>query len=124
LPKRKTETPAAPLEFLRAICLALPEAAEQQTWDHPTFRVRKKIFAMYVPLDGVPAFWSKAPPGVQAILTNAAPDRFFAPPYVGPKGWIGVRLDAATDWTEITQLVARSWRMTAPRKLVAARAAG
>jgi hypothetical protein len=112
--------PAALLTRLRRICLALPEASEQRTWDLPTFRVRRKIFAMYVFQDDTPAFWCKAPPGVQAILVNADAGRFFVPPYVGPKGWIGVRLDAATDWTEVTDLVGRSWRMTAPKKLVAA----
>ena len=75
---------------------------------------------MYVLQDATPAFWCKAPKGVQTILVNAAPERFFAPPYVGPKGWIGVRLDAATDWAEVADLVARSWRMTAPKKLAAA----
>jgi hypothetical protein len=108
------------LARLRKICLGLPEAAEQRTWDLPTFRVRRKIFAMYVLQDEAPAFWCKAPPGAQTILVNAAPERFFAPPYVGPKGWIGVRLDAATDWAEVADLVTRSWRMTAPKKLVAA----
>jgi hypothetical protein len=115
-----TPRPAALLARLRRICLALPEAAEQQTWDLPTFRVRRKIFAMYVLQDETPAFWCKAPPGAQTILVNAAPERFFVPPYVGPKGWIGVRLDAATDWAEVADLVGRSWRMTAPKKLVAA----
>jgi hypothetical protein len=111
---------AALLTRLRRICLALPEAAEQQTWDRPTFRVRNKIFTMYVLQDDAAAIWCKAPPGVQTILINADPGRFFAPPYVGPKGWIGVRLDASTDWAEIADLVGRSWRMTVPKKLAAA----
>jgi hypothetical protein len=112
--------PAALLTRLRRICLALPEAAEQRTWDLPTFRVRRKIFAMYVLQDEMPAFWCKAPRGAQTILVNADARRFFVPPYVGPKGWIGVRLDTATDWTEVADLIGRSWRMTAPKKLVAA----
>lgn len=111
--------PAAQLARLRRICLRLPEATEQRTWDRPTFRVRRKIFAMYVLQDEKPAFWCKAPRGAQTILVNADPQRFFVPPYVGPKGWIGVCLDAATDWTEVADLVGRSWRMTAPKKLVA-----
>jgi hypothetical protein len=98
----------------------LPEAVEQRTWDRPTFRVRRKIFAMYVLQDEEPAFWCKAPRGAQTILVNADARRFFVPPYVGPKGWIGVRLDAATDWAEVADLVGRSWRMTAPKTLVAA----
>ena len=103
-----------PLDHLRAICLALPEAIERRTWDCETFRVREKIFAMHV--DG--AFWCKAPKGVQQLLVEADPERFFRPPYMGPKGWIGVRLAPAPDWTEIADIVVRSWRMTAPKRLI------
>ena len=81
------------IDRLRAICLALPEAVEQETWGDPTFRVRGKIFAMAKQDDGRISVWCKAPPGSQLILIGADPDRFFAPPYVGPKGWIGMRLD-------------------------------
>ena len=116
----KPRSTAAVLTRLRRVCLALPEAVEKQTWDLPTFRVRDKIFTMYVLQDDAPAIWCKAPPGTQTILVHADPERFFKPPYVGPKGWIGVRLDASTDWAEIADLVGRSWRMTAPKKLVAA----
>ena len=108
-----------PLARLRAICLALPEAIEQETWEIPTFRVRAKIFAMYTLDDTRPAFWCKAPPGSQTILVGADPERFFVPPYVGHKGWIGVHLDARPDWREIAGLVARSYRMTAPKRLAA-----
>jgi hypothetical protein len=109
--------PAAPLNRLRAICLALPEAIERETWDIPTFRVREKIFTMFTTDAGTPALWCKAPPGAQTILIEAAPDRFFRPPYVGHKGWIGVRLNAAPDWDEVAQLVQRSYQMTAPKRL-------
>lgn len=84
-----------PLARLRAICLALPEASERPTWDSRTFRVREKIFAMFT---GSGDLWCKAPKGTQEVLIAAAPERFFRPPYVGPKGWIGVRLNATTDW--------------------------
>ena len=103
---------------LRRICLALPEAEERETWDAPTFRVRGKIFAM-APVREPASVWMKAPPGSQAVLIAAAPERFFAPPYVGPKGWIGIRLDAATDWQEVAALVSRSYRLVAPRRLAA-----
>lgn len=99
---------------LRAICLALPEAAEKKAWDIPTFRVAKKIFAMAHDPGTV---WCKAPRGVQAILVEAAPDRFFVPPYVGHKGWIGFHLDRTTDWAEVAALIHRSYRMTAPKRL-------
>ena len=102
------------LDRLRAICLALPRGGGEKTWDIPTFRIRDKIFAMAHDPGTV---WCKAPRGVQAILVGAAPDRFFVPPYVGHKGWIGVRLDRTTDWTEVASLVRRSYRMTAPKRL-------
>jgi hypothetical protein len=104
---------------LRALCMALPEAEERETWEIPTFRVRDKIFAMAHPDKGRPSVWMKAPRGTQAILTEAAPDRFFSPPYVGHKGWMGVWLDVDPDWDEMRALVERSWRMTAPKRLAA-----
>ena len=111
---------AGPLPRLRKLCLALPESYEQQTWDLPTFRVRTRIFAMFVAERGArPAVWLKAPPGAQAILGGADADRVFAPPYVGPKGWVGVFLDRRPDWAEVTLLVRRSYGLVAPRKLAA-----
>ncbi len=75
---------------------------------------------MWSPMEGgAAALWCKAPRGVQEMLVEAAPERFFRPPYVGHKGWIGVVLDAATDWAEVAALVRRSWRMTAPKRLAA-----
>jgi hypothetical protein len=106
------------LRKLRPICLALPEAEERETWGEPTFRVREKIFCMHRSDTGEPALWCKAPPGSQAILVGADPRRFFVPPYVGPKGWIGMRLDRRVDWREVALLVTRSYRMTAPKRLV------
>jgi hypothetical protein len=104
------------LPLLRRICLALPEAVEKETWEIPTFRIRDKIFAMAHDPETV---WCKAPRGVQAILVGAAPERFFVPPYVGHKGWIGFLLDRGTDWGEVEALIRRSYRMTAPKKLAA-----
>ncbi|MBR0670394.1 MmcQ/YjbR family DNA-binding protein [Neoroseomonas soli] len=112
---------ARALARLRAICLALPEAAEQETWTIPTWRIRGRIFCMWNPMEGgVAAFWCKAPRGVQEMLVEAAPDRFFRPPYVGHKGWIGLRLTGRVDWEEVEALVRRSWRMTAPKRVAAA----
>jgi predicted DNA-binding protein (MmcQ/YjbR family) len=104
---------------LRAVCLALPEASEQQTWGDPTWRVRGRIFAMEKRGDGRVSVWLKAPPGAQDVLVAADPARFFVPPYVGPKGWIGLRLDADPDWTEVTALVRQSFRLVAPKRLAA-----
>ena len=108
------------LARLRAICLALPEAEERETWEQATFRVRDKIFCMHIDDDTEPALWCKAPPGSQIILVGADPRRFFVPPYVGHKGWVGMRLDRGVDWREVAVLVERSYRMTAPKKLAAA----
>jgi predicted DNA-binding protein (MmcQ/YjbR family) len=116
-----------PLTRLRRICLALPQATEQETWGEATFRVRGKIFALTGEDDDGLAFWCKAPPGSQFVLVNADPARFFVPPYVGHKGWIGVRLTGRPDWDEIARIVARSYSLVAPKRLAAAaeaRAAG
>ena len=106
-----------PTDRLRAICLALPEAEERETWGDPTFRVRDKIFAMEKRGDGRTSLWCKAPPGSQMVLVGADPERFFVPPYVGPKGWVGVRLDRKPDWDEVARIVTRSYRLVAPKRL-------
>jgi predicted DNA-binding protein (MmcQ/YjbR family) len=113
-----SEDPA--LEKLRAICTALPEAIEKETWETQTFRVRDKIFAMRSNHEGRIALWCKAPAGAQEVLVGSAPETFFVPPYVGHKGWIGVRLDRDdTDWDEIKGLVIESYLITAPKRLAA-----
>ncbi len=108
-----------PLERLRAICLALPEASEQGGVGNPSFKVRDKIFAMRHSVDGCMSMWCKAPPGVQDILVDSNPERFFVPPYVGHHGWVGIWLDGELDWEEIADLVHDSYRMTAPKRLSA-----
>jgi hypothetical protein len=109
---------------LRRLCLALPEAHEVEAWGEPTFRVRNRMFAMYAGAanhhgGGRAGVWCKAAPGNQSIMVAADPDRFFVPPYVGPSGWVGVRLGRGTDWTELAELLADSYRLVAPRRLVA-----
>jgi hypothetical protein len=116
------ESRSRPLARLRKLCLALPEAHEVEAWGEPTFRVRNKLFAMYASADthhgnGRPAVWIKAAPENQAFMVRAAPDRFFVPPYVGPSGWVGVRLDGAVDWAEIAELLRDAYRLTAPKRL-------
>ena len=108
-----------PLDQLRAICLALPEAVEQSEGSvgNPAFKVREKIFAMQHGMDGRPSLWCKAHPGVQAILVQSNPERFFVPPYVGHHGWVGIRLDVEIDWDEVADLVEESYRITAPKRL-------
>lgn len=115
--------PPSPLTRLRKICLALPEAHEVEAWGEPTFRVRNKLFAMYAHAEnhhgvGRPAVWCKAARGNQAVMVQAAPDRFFVPPYVGPGGWIGIRLDRGPDWTEVADLLRDAYRLVAPKRLL------
>jgi hypothetical protein len=110
---------AAITNRLRKICLALPEAAEKEAWGDPTFRVKHKIFAMEKRGDGLVSVWFKAPAGSQGVLIGADPETFFRPPYVGHKGWVGMRLDAKPDWKEVAVLLRRSYVLTAPKKLAA-----
>lgn len=110
--------PDNPPERLRAICLALPEAIEKAMRRGPTYRVGDKIFAMDRQGDGRFSVWCKAPKGSQAVLVGADPERFFVPPYVGPKGWVGMRLDRDPDWNEVASLVRRSYRLIAPKRLI------
>jgi predicted DNA-binding protein (MmcQ/YjbR family) len=107
---------------LRKLCLALPEAHEVEAWGEPTFRVRNKIFAMYAADGhhrgaGRPAGWLKAAPGDQEAMVSAAPECFFAPPYVGPKGWIGIWLDGGVEWDDVAEFVRDSYRLVAPKRL-------
>ena len=102
---------------VRAICLALPKAAEKQAWDDATFRVGDRIFAMIKTGDGRISVWCKAPAGSQQVLVGADPETFFVPPYVGHKGWVGMRLDRKPDWTEVERFIIRSYGLIAPRRL-------
>jgi predicted DNA-binding protein (MmcQ/YjbR family) len=114
-----------PLVRLRKLCLTLPEAHEVEAWGEPTFRVRNKLFAMYASPGnhhgaGRPAVWCKAAPGNQQLMLRHAPARFFVPPYVGPSGWVGIYLDGDVDWPELADLLVDSYRLIAPKRLVAA----
>lgn len=107
------------LERLRSICLALPEATEKEAWGDPTWRVNDRIFAMQKGNyeGGRPSVWFKAAPGGQGVLVGSAPERFFIPPYVGHKGWVGLWLDGRrVDWDELADLVEDSYGMIAPRR--------
>jgi predicted DNA-binding protein (MmcQ/YjbR family) len=93
-----------------------------EAWTRPTFRIRdKKMFAMFMDNhhdDGRLALWVNAPPGDQHVLIDNDPDRFFVPPYMGPSGWVGVRLEGKPDWDEVADLIEESYRMAAPKKLL------
>ena len=101
---------------VRRFALELPEAEERETWGTPTFRVRNKIFAMFS--DGQREVWIKSTHDEQRALIAMDPDTFFFPPYVGPSGWIGVRIRSA-DRDELRELLIEGWRVTAPKRLVA-----
>src|SRR3954470_8769512 len=105
------------LERVRAICLALPEATERLSHGSPTWFVRdKKTFVMFLDdhhCDGRLALWTAAPSGVQANLVEEEPERFFVPPYVGHRGWIGLRLDVSPDWDEVAGICEDAYRQVA-----------
>ncbi|MBA3418429.1 MAG: MmcQ/YjbR family DNA-binding protein [Geodermatophilaceae bacterium] len=111
-----------PLESLRSLCLALPETTERRSHGEPTWFVRdKKVFVMFADHhhDDRTAFWCAAPGGEQEAQVAAAPERFFRPPYVGGRGWLGVWLDVPVDWSEIEEIVREAYRQVAPKRLVA-----
>lgn len=109
-----------PLPRLRALCLALPEVTEKLSHGEPTWFVRR-TFVTYANHhhDDRLGFWCAAPPGVQEELVAEEPERFFRPPYVGHRGWLGVYLDVPVDWAEIAEIVQDAYRAVAPGKLVA-----
>lgn len=109
------------LDRARRICLSLPEAFEQVAWGEPTWRVRKRIFAMFAAAAnhhgaGRDALWCNAPLGVQELLVRSDPETFFVPPYVGVKGWIGIDL-ARVPEQELEELVRQSYCLVAPKRL-------
>src|SRR6266568_2890727 len=116
------EKRAAVLKRLRGICLALPETSERLSHGAPTFFVRgKRAFLMVLTDhhdDGRFAIWCAAPEGIQQALVEADPERFFAPPYVGHRGWLGMRLDRALDWDELAGIVEDAYAEVAPTKIV------
>jgi hypothetical protein len=112
------------LERLRSICVGLPEVEERLSHGAPTFFVRgKRPFVMVMTDhhgDGRFAIWCAAGDGIQAMLVDADPERFFVPPYVGHRGWLGVRLDRGLEWDEIAGIAEDAYVEVAPPKLVAA----
>jgi hypothetical protein len=107
---------------LRSICLALPETSERPSHGAPTFFVReKRAFLMVMTNhhgDGRFAIWCAAPTGMQQMLVEADPERFFVPPYVGHRGWLGVRLDRDVHWDEVAGIAEDAYAQVAPPKLV------
>ena len=110
------------LESIREICLGLPETSERLSHGAPTFFVReKRAFLMVLTNhhgDGRFAVWCAAPAGLQTMLVDADPERFFVPPYVGHRGWLGLRLDRELDWAELAGIAEDAYAEVAPPKLV------
>jgi hypothetical protein len=107
-------------QAVRETCLWLPEAEEFESHGSPNFRVRGKTFATYTVNhhgDGRVALWLNALPGSQELHVNAEPKHFFVPPYVGPRGWLGVRLDRGIAWKRVAELVREAYEKTAPPQL-------
>jgi hypothetical protein len=110
------------VDRIRAACLALPEVVERPSHSAPTFFVQGKKSFVMVWADGhhhnqFPHLWCAAPAGVQAEMVSSEPERFFVPPYVGGRGWLGVRLDDVDD-AELAALCEEAYRVVAPAKLV------
>ena len=113
---------AAATARLRDVCASLPEVTERGSHGAVTFFVRGKRTLAYLTDDHHGdcrlALVCPAPPGVQEELLRAEPARLFRPPYVGHRGWIGVRLDVDPDWDEVREMVVAAYRLVAPKTLV------
>ena len=113
----------SPINRLRRICSAFPEVTKRPSHGAPTWFIREKKSFVTAWLEGhhgnhFPHLWCAAP-GSQQERIKSAPDRFFRPPYVGHRGWVGVRLDGAVDWTEIAEVCRDAYLTVAPAKLAA-----
>lgn len=103
----------SPLDRVREICAALPETTEKLSHGSPTWWARKRTFLMFLDNhhgDGRLAVWCAASKDEQETLVAADPEHFFVPPYVGPSGWIGIRLDRGLDWGVVASLIAEGHR--------------
>ncbi len=112
----------AALERLRKVCAQFPEVAERPSHMTPTFFIRDKKVLCHLwddhHGDGRLALWCPAPAGLQADVVEREPDRFFVPPYVGHRGWIGLRLDIDPDWDEVAAVIDDAYRVAAPQTLI------
>jgi predicted DNA-binding protein (MmcQ/YjbR family) len=107
------------LERVRRICLALPESEERRSWGTPAFRVRDRQFAIFLDNhhgDGRVAVWCVGSPGMQESLVSSDAEHFFVPPYVGPSGWIGVRLDRGLGWDVVGDLLRQAHEAIVERR--------
>jgi hypothetical protein len=110
----------AKVELLRRLCLSQPETTEKLSHGEPAWFVAGKQFANTADHhhDDRLSVWCAAPEGAQEMLVKADPKRFFRPPYVGHRGWLGVYLDIEVDWGEMAIIIERAYRRVAPRRLL------
>jgi hypothetical protein len=115
------------LHRIRALCLSMPETIERPSHGAPTFFIRgTRSFVTFHDDhhgDGRLAIWAACAPEVQRALVEGDPERYFVPPYVGPRGWIGVRLDRGLSWDEVAGVVEDAWLLRAPKRLAQTTAA-
>lgn len=118
---RKFNPDSETLAKLRELCLSFPNAYEQEAWGECTFRVEDGTMFAISDNDhhgsGHQAVWVKAPPLAQEQMVEKDPQRYFRPPYMGPKGWVGIRLDVGrVPWKKVREIVAAGYEMSAPKK--------
>jgi predicted DNA-binding protein (MmcQ/YjbR family) len=110
------------LRQLSEICFSLPEAVRRDLNEHADFRVRGKVFAYFLNDhhgDGIISVCCKSELGENVDRASREPARFYLPPYIGPRGWFGLRLDdEAVDWSEVRNLVELSYGLVAPKRLL------
>ncbi|HEY1462422.1 MAG TPA: MmcQ/YjbR family DNA-binding protein [Terriglobales bacterium] len=112
--KPKSVEDEEPIRRVRQICTSLPETAEKLSHGEPTFFVKKKVYAMFANNhhnDGHIAVWIPVALGMQATLIRNEPEKFFKPPYVGVKGWVGIELAQVTD-DELGMYLTEAWQLT------------
>ena len=123
LAMRKSPATNPILKRLTTLALALPETSRELSGSHASFRVRKKIFAYFLDNhhgDGLVAVTCKVLPGENSALAKAQPKRYYLPAYIGPRGWVALRLDLPKiDWSEVRDLLLTSYVLTAPKRLAA-----
>ncbi len=108
-----------PLAFVREVCTALPDVTERPSHGAPTWFRKRKTFVMFHDDhhgDGRVALWCAAPPGEQEALTSSDPEHYFVPPYVGHRGWVGVRLDRGLSDDEVREACEEAYRVVGPRR--------
>ncbi len=115
---KQLEKGESPIDRIRSLSLALPEAYEEAFGGHtaPSFRINKKLFAI-TSEDGT-RLELKAAPGGQQALIGSNPECFYVPKYIGHVGWVGVQLEYVTDWEEIAEIIEESFRLIAPKRCI------